>query len=181
MSLTNYGDVHLFHRKFRLPHPKVPQLLDHDTANFRIKFMEEELDEFVNAAVRDDLPRAADALIDLVYVVMGTAVMMGLPWQALWDAVQYANIRKVRAAGDDDPLSVRKNKLDVVKPPGWVSPDIKAVLDRYSRLVDKPGVYDDNISYRDVLDEPATLASEKCMICGQRYDEHDGREEHRFK
>ena len=38
-----------------------------------------------------------DALIDLTYVAMGTAYMMGLPWQDLWDEVQRANMSKVRA------------------------------------------------------------------------------------
>lgn len=137
VSISNYGDVHNFHRKFGLPHPKIPQLLDEDTQAFRMKFMAEELDEFDKAWNHNDLATAADSLIDLVYVVMGTAVMMGLPWQALWDAVQYANMRKVRAESADDEKSVRKHRLDVVKPPGWQPPNIKAVLDKYTDLAMK--------------------------------------------
>ena len=54
---------------------------------------------------------------------------MGLPWQALWDAVQYANIRKERVPDDGSG-----HHFGVVKPPGWKPPNIKAVLDRYTDL-----------------------------------------------
>lgn len=151
MSLTNYGDVHLFHRKMKLPHPKTPQLLDTDTLDFRVKFMQEELREFILANDLGNLPLAADALIDLVYVVMGTAVMMGLPWQALWDAVQYANIRKEPATAENDERSTRQHKLDVVKPAGWQPPDIQAVLNRYSRIaeqISQDGIEPDPVYYR---------------------------------
>lgn len=162
MSLSNYGDVHLFHRKFGLPHPKVPVLLDADTQDFRFKFMQEELEEFDNACVSGDLALAADALVDLVYVAMGTGVMMGLPWQALWDEVQRANISKVRAQSAEDPLSLRKHTLDVVKPPGWRPPDIAGVLKKYTELATlKGGPVQDggNVDYRASMgpqdDEPS--------------------------
>lgn len=155
MSISNYGEVHLFHRKFGLPHPKVPQLLDKDVQDFRFKFMQEELNEFDTACIHGQLDLAADALIDLVYVAMGTGVMMGLPWQALWDEVQRANISKVRSKSADDPLSTRKHQLDVVKPPGWRPPDIAGVLKKYTDLATlKGGPVQDggNIDYRPSID-----------------------------
>jgi hypothetical protein len=69
----------------------------------------------------------ADALVDIVYVAMGTAYMMGLPWQQLWDEVQRSNMDKVRAS--DASQSKRKNSLDVVKPQGWVGPDLKSIIE----------------------------------------------------
>jgi predicted HAD superfamily Cof-like phosphohydrolase len=69
----------------------------------------------------------ADALVDIVYVAMGTAYMMGLPWQQLWDEVQRSNMDKVRAS--DASQSKRKNSLDVVKPQGWVGPDLKRIIE----------------------------------------------------
>lgn len=154
MSLSNYGDVHLFHRKFGLPHPKVPTFLEEDVRNFRYDFMREELHEFDNACVCGNLADAADALIDLVYVAMGTGVMMGLPWQALWDEVQRANITKVKALSADDPLSTRHHRLDVVKPPGWRSPDIQGVLDKYTRIagqMTEDDIEPDPVGYRPLL------------------------------
>jgi predicted HAD superfamily Cof-like phosphohydrolase len=134
MSLSNYGDVHLFHRKFDLPHPKVPTLLDEDTKDHRYNFMQEELEEFDKACASGDLALAADALIDLVYVVMGTGVMMGLPWQALWDEVQRANLQKVRDLAQDTEYH-----RGLIKPPGWRPPDIEGVLMRYQALTMRLG------------------------------------------
>lgn len=125
---TNFDEVWFFHDKFDLPRPETPQLLDDDTFFYRDEFLREELNEFHEAHQHGDLAGAADALVDLVYVALGTAVMMGLPWAELWDEVQRANMAKVRAR--DVSESKRDSPLDVVKPEGWVPPDIKAVLRR---------------------------------------------------
>lgn len=133
MGFSNYHDVGQFHQKFNLPciqhsGPLRPHLLAADVFNYRRRFLLEELKELVNAQLNDDLPGVADALIDLVYVAMGTAQLMDLPWPALWDEVQRANLAKVRATGIDDPRAKRGSALDVVKPEGWHPPDIAAVL-----------------------------------------------------
>jgi predicted HAD superfamily Cof-like phosphohydrolase len=126
---SNYEDVHAFHLKFDLPPPVTPRLLDEETFEFRRRFLEEELTELVEAQLEGDMVKAADALVDLVYVALGTAVMMGLPWQELWDNVQRANMAKVRAQSADE--SKRGSTLDVVKPPGWNAPDHSRTLLRW--------------------------------------------------
>lgn len=123
---SNYQDIIEFHTKYGLDSDGVPKLLDKSTAEFRIKFMQEELYEFIKANNESNLEDMADALIDLVYVAMGTAYMMGLPWQDLWDEVQSANMRKVRAQSASE--SKRGTKLDVVKPKDWVGPDIGKII-----------------------------------------------------
>jgi predicted HAD superfamily Cof-like phosphohydrolase len=125
--LSNYEEVAAFHEKFGLTYNGKPRLLDSMTVRFRLKFLEEELMEFRVSAISDDMPGMADALIDLVYVAMGTAYTMGLPWQPLWNEVQRANMSKVRASSADE--SKRGSSLDVVKPEGWKGPDIEGVLD----------------------------------------------------
>lgn len=126
----NFEDVQDFHAKFGVPVASSPTIPDNETYKFRRKFMQEEIDEF-EAAYLDlkvgviteaqALHEMADALVDLVYVAMGTADMMGLPWQKLWDEVQRANMSKVRAT--DASQSKRGSALDVVKPEGWVAPN----------------------------------------------------------
>jgi predicted HAD superfamily Cof-like phosphohydrolase len=129
----SFQDVKAFHLRFGLPTPQVPALLDHDAHHFRLGFMNEELREYVEAFEAGDLAKAADSLVDLDYVVLGTAVMMGLPWEELFAEVHAANMRKVRAEGGDDPRSTRSHRLDVVKPKGWRPPDVEGVLRRASR------------------------------------------------
>jgi predicted HAD superfamily Cof-like phosphohydrolase len=126
-----FEDVGDFHEKFGLPcyrQGTMPHFPPVDVIQFRFRFMEEELTEFAEACTEDNLAKAADALVDLVYVALGTAHLMGVPFDQCWAEVQRANMTKVRASGADDPLSKRKHSLDVVKPQGWTPPDIEGVL-----------------------------------------------------
>lgn len=127
MKHSNFDDVAEFHERFGLLiSGGSPRLLDLELFRFRLKFLHEELDEFTDAHLRGDLVEAADGLIDLVYVALGTAVMMGLPWQALWDEVHRANMKKIRVASSDE--SKRGSAFDVRKPASWVPPDLRKHL-----------------------------------------------------
>lgn len=139
-----FNDVREFHRKFGLPfHGErmvaekpdciPPHLLDPSTNDFREKFMQEELDEYKLAVAQGDLAKAADALCDLVYVALGTAHMMHVPFIRCWFEVQRANMQKERASSAEDARSVRGHVLDVVKPKGWTPPNIPAALREYDR------------------------------------------------
>jgi predicted HAD superfamily Cof-like phosphohydrolase len=88
----------------------------------RIAFLQEELDELRAAAAANDLAGQADALVDLVYVAKGTALMLGLPWEELWTVVQRANMAKTRGT------TKRGVKADCAKPPGWAPPDLDGAL-----------------------------------------------------
>jgi predicted HAD superfamily Cof-like phosphohydrolase len=118
---SNHDDVKEFHRKFGVPVRERPQLLNEDEHLYRLRFLREELDEFHEAYEAGDLVKAFDALLDLAYVVHGTAIMMGLPWQEGWDHVQRANMMKRRVVNGAE--SKRGSELDVVKPDGWVGPE----------------------------------------------------------
>lgn len=128
--MTNFNDVGDFHVRFGLPRSGRPggqPDFDPELMTFRIKFMEEELDEFTEAVDQGDHAGAFDALIDLVYVAMGTAHFLNYPWERGWDEVQRANMTKVRAQSAEE--SKRGSTFDVVKPAGWQAPDLQRVLD----------------------------------------------------
>lgn len=120
-----YLDVLAFNTKFDLPMSvnKATRLLPKDMRN-RLKFMNEELDELKEAVATGDMVGICDAMVDLVYVIKGTAVMMGLPWEQLWDAVHRANMAKINTGKSVD------HKIGIAKPEGWVGPesDIQDIL-----------------------------------------------------
>ena len=121
-----FDDVGKFHAKFELPHrdpARPPTILSDDVALYRAAFLLEEALEFMRAHQRNDMVEAADALVDLVYVALGTAHLMNLPWDRLWDEVQRANMLKERGA-----TVKRGHALDVRKPPGWQPPNIATIL-----------------------------------------------------
>jgi len=119
--MTNFEDIHEFHERFKLHGPSHPTLLTDDLFQFRLKFVHEELMEFERAHSANNLAKAVDSLVDQVYVTMGTAYLMGVPWQLIWSIVHAANMRKIRA--DEANPSHRSPAFDVVKPDGWRGPD----------------------------------------------------------
>lgn len=114
-------DIGDFHEKFELAYKDGARQLPAELQDFRSKFMQEELDEYNEAVKEGDLVKQFDALIDLVYVAIGTAYLQGLPFQLGWTAVHAANMLKVRALRESD--SKRGSTYDVVKPEGWQKPD----------------------------------------------------------
>lgn len=145
-----FRDVELFHKKFELAETDHPNHeLTPELQGFRTKFMWEELKEYCDASgvtitatlLADGTyklgfepnPDAAfnaedafDALIDLVYVALGTALLHGFPFNAGWQRVQDANLQKVRAERADQ--SKRGSTFDVIKPPHWQAPSHKDLL-----------------------------------------------------
>lgn len=69
-----------------------------------------------------NLPAAADGLIDMEYVILGTHVTMGIDSNPLWDEVQKANMAKEGGATREDGK--------ILKPHGWQPPDIEGALRR---------------------------------------------------
>jgi predicted HAD superfamily Cof-like phosphohydrolase len=117
-------DIKAFHEKFGLEYDGPPRLLPKELGAFRLGFLFEELTEYAMAETRED---KIDALVDLVYVALGTAYLHGFDWQTHWDEVQRANMSKVRTERPSD--SKRGSSFDVVKPVGWIGPNHAQFLD----------------------------------------------------
>lgn len=118
------SQVKEFHEKFGLPTGESDCLTTNmAVAEFRLAFIQEELDELDEAMPVGDRVKMFDALLDLAYVVYGTALFMGVTpeqWEAGMSAVHKANMAKERATDDS---SKRGTSLDVIKPKGWVGPE----------------------------------------------------------
>jgi predicted HAD superfamily Cof-like phosphohydrolase len=123
-------DVAAFHQKFDVPSPPEVALVPSHLMDFRIGFMTEELEEFKVAYALGDLEGELDALVDLVYVALGTALTRGFDFNEAWRRVHEANMKKiaVQYSGQDG-----RHSTDVVKPEGWTPPDLSdlAILGRY--------------------------------------------------
>ena len=143
-----WADIVKFHKTFNIPQLVVPAVGNDEMMQFREKFLEEELQEFKDAVMRGDRVKAFDALIDLVYVAMGTAYICNFPWQEGWDIVQTANMRKVRAEKKED--STRGTTFDVVKPEGFVPPDkaLSALLEMHE-FMSLGGKLPDRVAIRE--------------------------------
>lgn len=135
-------DIQEFHIKYELAYAGAPRELPEEVAKFRVKFLAEELCEYttdLGPGDREDiqyllarnhapgnLHLKLDALVDLVYVALGTSYLHGFDFREAWRRVHAANMTKVRAlrAGD----STRGSIYDVVKPQGFVPPDLSDLV-----------------------------------------------------
>jgi len=126
-------DIHDFHEKFRLVYDGPPKTLEDDLLEFRVKFMQEELDEYAEAAEKGDLEGQLDAMIDLIYVALGTLLLQGLlpAFAPGWKRVQSANMAKVRTELVED--SKRGSTFDVTKPEGWKPPTHTDIIEQLFR------------------------------------------------
>jgi len=143
-----FQDVAQFHSKFGLDYKGPPRELPFEFDAFRTMFIAEELAEYIttdkeaqnsiimacqrafNGSLREHdrptLEKKFDALIGIVYVALGAAYLHGFPFDPGWARVHEANMRKVLAAKVED--SARNSAHDVVKPEGWVSPDLSDLV-----------------------------------------------------
>ena len=126
-----FEDIKAFSTKFELPQTEKPGFLIPEDMTYRIDFIQEELDELIDATDAGDLEGALDALVDIMYVTLGTAWLMNLPIEKAWERVHHANMQKVRAdfTSLDDPRSKRNHPWDIVKPHGWMPPYLKDLLE----------------------------------------------------
>lgn len=136
--MSFYSDIKDFHEKFGLGYDGKLRTLPTEAAEFRHKFGIEELNEYLHhnqkaieakmARDRADyqyhLAQKLDAIVDQLYVLMGTAYQHGVTEDMLkeaWDRVHGKNMQKVRAT--DASQSKRGSALDIIKPAGWEPPD----------------------------------------------------------
>jgi len=84
---------------------------------FRINFLQEELDEMKNAKNADDV---VDALIDLCVVAIGTLDAYEVNSLEAWDRVLQANMAKEVGIKPSRPNPL--GLPDLIKPTSWVAP-----------------------------------------------------------
>lgn len=88
-----------------------------------MKLIQEEFDETLDAFSKGDTIEVADGLADMVWVIMGLASSLGIPFDKVWDEVRASNMSKVV-----DGKLIKREDGKVLKPEGYFRPDINAVL-----------------------------------------------------
>ena len=131
MATDWYADVRAFHDKFGCQSGDTPAIPDPDTVKLRLRLIAEEHDELKTAHEETDVPGIADALADMIYVILGTAISYGIDLRPVWDEVQRANMTKTGGGTRDDGK--------ILKPDGWQPPDIAGVLARQGLAQSKVG------------------------------------------
>ena len=92
-----------------------------------VKLIDEEHQELLEATLTEDRVEQLDALIDILVVTIGAIHSMGADAEGAWKEVMMTNFAKI----DRDTGKVRKREDGkVLKPVGWVAPNLKSFLER---------------------------------------------------
>lgn len=122
-----HNDINDMHKKFGVHDWVKGELNKGDWSrlrkfiDFRLRFLQEELDETKNAVANADAPEVVDGLIDLCVVAIGTLDAFGVDAQKAWDEVHNANMAKERGIKESRPNPL--GLPDLIKPEGWTGPN----------------------------------------------------------
>lgn len=120
--------VEKFHDTFGIPNEYEPKgEIDRALIVLRHRLMNEENEEYLEAALAGDTVEVADALGDMLYILCGTILSHGMQHviEDVFDEIQRSNMSKLGA--DGKPIYREDGK--VMKGPNYFKPDIKAVLE----------------------------------------------------
>lgn len=90
----NQEQVKEFMLKAKQECPKYPRMPDKNVSELRIRLIDEELKELVLAIKNNNLTGVYDAILDLNYVVTGTACAFGLDMSPGQEEVHRSNMSK---------------------------------------------------------------------------------------
>lgn len=100
-----------------------PQSINSEMASLYMSLITEEYNETWEAFHNKDPVEVADGLADMVWVIMGMASVLNIPFDAVWNEVRASNMSKFV-----DGKVVKNKDGKIMKPDGYFRPDIAKVL-----------------------------------------------------
>lgn len=116
--------VQEFHEQFEIHVAPSPSIPEEPTQILRKRLIQEEFDELQEAMLEKDLPSIAKELADLLYVVYGTAVSLGIDMEPVFQEVHRSNMSKVGGHKREDGKWV--------KPPTYSPASLDKILEAQS-------------------------------------------------
>jgi predicted HAD superfamily Cof-like phosphohydrolase len=111
-----------FHKEFGIAISESLTLSDEKVRKLRVKLIWEELNELMEAYNNKDLVEVADALGDLMYVVLGAAVSHGINLEAVFWEIHRSNMTKVGGHKDESGKWIKPDTYDPA--------DIKGIIEK---------------------------------------------------
>lgn len=123
--MTNYEKVKQFMEAFGQEVPARATFPDEETMQLRLKLIAEEVSEFAESVQEEDLVNASKELADILYVVYGAGLAMGINLDQVFNDVHNSNMSKLGA--DGKPVYREDGK--VIKGPNYTKPDLSWVIE----------------------------------------------------
>ncbi|MEZ4838478.1 hypothetical protein [Flavobacterium sp.] len=119
--------VKAFHSAFGLGANEFPTPNLGENKNLlRFNLMKEENEEYLEAAMNEDIIEIADALGDMLYILCGTIIEHGLQHkiEEVFDEIQRSNMSKL----GEDGKPIYREDGKVLKGPNYFKPNFEAIL-----------------------------------------------------
>ena len=116
--------VQEFHEQFDIHVGATPSVPNEATQTLRNRLIKEEFEEFQEAMQSKDLSAMAKELADLLYVVYGTAVSLGIDMEPVFKEVHRSNMSKIGGYKREDGKWV--------KPPTYSPASLERILETQS-------------------------------------------------
>ena len=119
-----------FHTTFGLEFFEHPQAsVSKSVIELRHKLMQEENDEYLEAALENNLVQIADALGDKLYILCGTIIAHGLQHKIIevFNEIHRSNMSKL----DSNGKPIYREDGKILKGENYFLPDIKSVLEKW--------------------------------------------------
>lgn len=116
-----------FHKSFGLGVSQKPtSSLSKSTIELRYSLMKEENEEYLEAALSNNLTEIADALGDMLYILCGTILEHGMQHkiEEIFDEIQRSNMSKL----GEDGKPIYREDGKVMKGPNYFKPDIEKII-----------------------------------------------------
>lgn len=97
-----------------------------DQFNLYVSLIDEESKELAAAITAQDQVETLDALVDILVVTIGAIHSAGFDAEGAWKEVMATNFAKI---GEDGKVRKREDGK-VLKPVGWVAPNLKPFLQK---------------------------------------------------
>jgi predicted HAD superfamily Cof-like phosphohydrolase len=123
--------VKKFHQAFGHPVRLKPTALTEERSEMRMDILKEEIDELDEAASYNDFVNIADAIVDSMYILIGTALEYGIAHrlEECFEEVHRSNMSKLGADG----FPVYREDGKIMKGPNYTPPNLAAIIipDKY--------------------------------------------------
>ena len=119
--------VKKFHEVYKLNYKLAPIAnIGKEKINLRFNLMSEENQEYLEAAINDDIVEVADALGDMLYILCGTIIEHGMQHkiEEVFDEIQKSNLSKL----DEKGQPIYREDGKVMKGPNYFKPNISKIL-----------------------------------------------------
>ena len=118
--------VEEFHTAFKQDYHSFPMLIFEEEAKLRHRLLQEENDEYLNAAKEGNMFEIADALGDQLYILYGTIIKHGMQHIIvdIFNEIHRSNMSKL--GPDGEPILREDGKI--MKGPNYTKPDILSIM-----------------------------------------------------